>query len=587
MRWLSRSLLLVSTLALGLGCAENTSDPDGSTGMDGTTGHDGGGPDPRAECGGAGGACCVGRICELGIECGRGDVCCVQAGSGASCSAASDCCRGLACDAGRCCAPRTASCAGSSDCCEGLVCSREGVCAAPGDVDTDPATCGRPGQRCCDGFTCRDEVVCSAGIMCVGCGGDGDACCDGATPCTSRMLSCDVTTATCVNVDPATACGEVDNACCDGPGGTPTDCSGALVCLGGTCLRDTDVGFDGARCDTRGECDVDLVCDRRMDPGGLCGPVPEDCGRDSMDCCDLGGSGGECAGALHCQFGGCTECRGPSLTCLLGGLLPGQECCGGSVCRPAPLIPRCCMGEGGDCENSLDCCGLMFCGGDGTCACSRDGSFCLSSSECCEGLTCQTFLCRPSGMTMCSGERAACTSSSECCSGLACSETRTEPTAPPVRQCCAGGSTSCEENEDCCGRMLCQEGECQCIERDGLCDRDIECCGDDICLAGSCQDGMGCRRETEICDPTMAECCGALLCSRALRAETHSCCVDRGVRCRTAMDCCGRMMCDMVTETCVGVAEGGECDSSNGCVDGFSCAEGTAGDGNWRCRVVP
>ncbi|MCB9591831.1 MAG: hypothetical protein H6719_03770 [Sandaracinaceae bacterium] len=590
MRYVLARLLacsVVAALAALPGCADNPGGgPDGSVGMDGRIppGGDGGEIPTGGPCGTAGGGCCnPGRICELGLDCGRGDVCCIASGSGASCSAASDCCRGLACQTGRCCAPRTATCTGSSDCCEGLLCSG-GVCAAADDVDPMPDTCGRPGQRCCDGFTCRDEGVCVEGT-CTGCGGEGDRCCDGASPCTSRSLACDVTTATCVNADPATACGEIDNACCAGLDGALTDCSGTLVCRGGTCLRPDDTGFMGAPCGARGTCDPGLVCDRRMDPSGLCATPPDDCGRDGMMCCDLGGSEGACEGSYHCQFGDCTDCRGPSLTCLLGGLLPGQECCSGSVCRPAPLIPRCCMGQGGDCENSLDCCGLMFCGGDGTCTCGSDGSFCIDSSECCEGSTCQTFQCRPSEMmTMCKEERAACMGSSECCAGLSCSETRTEPTAPPVRQCCAGGSTSCEENEDCCGRMLCQDGECQCIGRDGLCDRDIECCDGDICLAGSCQDGTGCMRETQTCDPTADECCGALRCARSLSAGTHSCCVDRGVRCRTAADCCGRMQCDMTTETCQAVAEGGTCDSNNDCEDGVSCSESMVGAGDWQCR---
>ncbi|MCA9609634.1 MAG: hypothetical protein KC619_28745 [Myxococcales bacterium] len=582
--------LLAAVLSMAVaGCADNPgAGRDGSTtGMDGSLPPDrDAGPNPTGgPCGTAGGACCApGRICELGLDCGRGDVCCIASGSGASCSAASDCCRGLACQTGRCCAPRTASCTGSSDCCEGLLCSA-GVCAAPEDVDSMPDTCGRPGQRCCDGFTCRDEGVCIEGT-CTGCGGEGDRCCDGSSPCTSPTLACDVTSATCVNADPATACGEIDNACCPGLDGALTDCSGELVCRGGTCLRPDDTGFMGAPCSTRGTCDPGLVCDHRMDPSGLCETPPDDCGRDGQMCCDLGGSEGSCQGSFHCQFGSCTDCRGPSLTCLLGGLLPGQECCSGSVCRPAPLIPRCCMGQGGACENSLDCCGLMFCGGDGMCQCGSDGSFCIDSSECCEGSTCQTFMCRPAEtMTMCLEERASCTSSSECCAGLSCSETRTEPTAPPVRQCCSGGSTACEENEDCCGRMLCEDGECQCIERDGLCDRDIECCGDDICLAGSCQDGMGCQRETETCDPTANECCGALRCARSIRESSHSCCVDRGVRCRTAADCCGNMTCDMTTETCTAVPTGMPCDSVNDCEDGVSCAESMPGAGDWTCRA--
>lgn len=418
----------------------------------------------------------------------------------------------------------------------GLVCI-DGACVSPED-DLPPGSedCGIVGRTCCPGFTCRSGLVCSEGT-CRACGEEGQPCCDGATACVGS-LACDVTTGTCVNADPATACGEIDRPCCPDPTtGVPSDCSGDLVCRGGTCLRPDDTGFDGAPCGPRDSCDPGLVCDRRTDPSGICEMTPADCGRDGQMCCDLGGSESICEGSLHCQFGECSTCRGPSLTCLLGGLLPGQQCCAGSVCRPAPLVPRCCMGQGGRCENSLDCCGLMSCGSDGTCSCSRENSFCLDSSECCEGLICDTFLCRPMG-PMCKESGSACSSSGECCAGLACSEVRPDRTAPAVRQCCAGAGTSCATAEDCCGQMACMRGECQCVERGGSCDRDIECCGSDICVAGNCVDGTGCSRERESCETT--PCCGSEL--RCL-ADPRVCCAGAGQRCYGDEDCCGLMVC--------------------------------------------
>jgi hypothetical protein len=242
------------------------------------------------------------------------------------------------------------------------------------------------------------------------------------------------------------------------------------------------------------------------------------------------------------------------------------------------------MGQGGRCENSLDCCGLMSCGADGTCSCSREGSFCLDSSECCDGLTCDRFMCRTAGPA-CSETGTSCMSTSECCAGLACSETRTEPTAPAVRQCCSGGGTSCESNEDCCGRMQCEDGECQCVTRAGLCDRDIECCEGDICIVGSCQDGRNCLRERQVCraDGT-TRCCGMLRCLRHNSAETSYCCVGQGERCRESQDCCGAMMCNPETERCQPVTEGGTCDTQFDCDVGFSCLESSPGARDWRCR---
>ncbi|MEQ8453720.1 MAG: hypothetical protein RLO52_24855 [Sandaracinaceae bacterium] len=589
---LRSSCRVLPLLVLLIGCASNPANPDGSVdGMDGrVTGRDGS-VGPTGRCGRAGGSCCVGRVCELGLSCGAGDLCCIQAGGGAACDAASDCCRGLACQGRSCCAPRGAACTGSADCCSGLACS-DGACVNPDeDLPPDVSGCGGAGSTCCPGFTCRSGLVCNEGT-CGACGDDGQPCCDGTTSCLGS-LACDVTTATCVNADPATACGEIDRPCCAPPGGGPaTECAGDRVCVGGTCLNPEDTGFEGAPCGSRGTCDPDLVCDRRMDPSGLCAMTPADCGRDGMGCCDLGGSEGECAGELHCQFGSCTTCRGPSLTCLLGGLLPGQECCAGSVCRPAPLVPRCCMGEGGDCENSLDCCGLMSCGGDGTCSCSREGSFCLDSSECCDGFTCQTFMCRPEGPA-CLDSGAACSGSSTCCAGLACSETRSEPTAPPVRQCCSGGSTSCDDDEDCCGRMACEDGECECVVMGGLCDRDIECCdgetSDNICVAGACANGDGCARETQTCSSdgvSAPMCCGGLRCDQPVVDRDRRCCAGVGNRCRNDMDCCGNSTCGD-DETCQCVVEGSSCETGLECCAGLSCMESSPGSGSFSCTRPP
>jgi hypothetical protein len=482
----------------------------------------------------------------------------------------------------------------------GLVCSEGGTCELPGDVDPTNPTCGMPGMTCCAGFSCRDEAVCDTTTgTCNLCGQEGQDCCDGATPCTSASLSCEImrdaggaVTSQCVDpMDPARLCGGIDEPCCIPPtGGAPSDCSGGLTCSpSGRCIMPGDTGMMGEPCGPRGTCNAGLVCDRRMEPGGVCAPTPDDCGMDGMMCCDLGGSERTCGGGLNCQFGECSMCRGPSLTCLLDGILPGQECCAGSACRPAPLIPRCCMGDGGSCENSLDCCGLMACR-SGMCSCSNEGSFCLDSSECCEGMVCDTFQCTMDTGGMCKEGREACMNTAECCDGLACSETRTEPTAAPVRQCCAGAGTSCEEHEDCCGQMNCEMGECECQGRGSLCDRDIECCDDDpmgtlSCITGSCEYSDGCQRETETCDvATSGSCCARLRCDTSRREGTSRCCADLTERCRNSMECCGGMQC--VNEQCACIAAGGTCDSfATTCCEGLSCMESSAGAGDFTCRT--
>jgi hypothetical protein len=599
---LHAAVFSLSILLSFAGCANNPNPRvDGSSGIDGSSPDGGVASGP---CGGAGASCCVGRICELGLTCGRGDVCRIEPGSSTLCDSASDCDLGLACEAERCCAPRTAACSASSDCCTGLLCS-EGTCQTATDIDPTMPDCGTPGGVCCAGFTCRDEGVCDNTTgRCEACGQAGQRCCDGATPCTSASLSCElmrdaggVVSTQCVDpMDPSRRCGDVDQPCCDGATGMPTDCSGGLTCVtsagGSMCLTPTDTGMMGEPCGPRDTCNAGLVCDRRTTPSGVCEMAPDDCGMNGMMCCDLGGSERACTGGLHCQFNECSMCRGPSLTCLLGGLLPGEQCCAGSTCRPAPLIPRCCMGDGGSCENSLDCCGLMQCN-DGMCSCSREGSFCLDSSECCDGFVCDFFQCRmETAETMCKEGREACTSGSECCSGLACSETRTEPTAPPVRQCCSGGGTSCTTHEDCCGQMNCEDGECQCVTETGLCDRDIECCNGEggpmlACITGSCEVAEGCQRETQTCDPlVLGSCCAQLRCDTSRRESASRCCADQGNRCRSSSECCGGMQC--MNEECQCIAQGQTCDGmATICCEGLSCLESSAGARDWTCRTPP
>ena len=561
---------------------------------------DQGPPAMDGPCGRPGGTCCGGRICELGLACGRGDRCVIEAGSPLPCERTGQCAVGLTCERpddetpGRCCAPARSTCAASSDCCTGLACDADGVCSPPADVDPDNPGCGGPGAVCCAGFTCLDEGVCRDG-RCTGCGQEGEPCCDGASPCTSRSLSCEVSegpggepVATCVDpLDPSRRCGGIDEPCCDdeSDGG---GCEGDLTCgPSDLCLRPDDRGAEGERCRSRDGCDSGLLCDRRDDPDGVCADTPDGCGRDGQMCCDLGGSSALCEGALSCQFGECDTCRGPSLTCLLGSLLPGEECCGGSSCRPAPLIPRCCMGQGARCSGSLDCCGLMQCR-DGTCQCGARNTFCLDSAECCDGLVCDNFLCRAGTDTMdpmCTGRGTSCETNAGCCGALVCSETRSEPTAPAVRQCCSVADTACESGDDCCGRMACDDGECVCVDRGGLCDRDVECCDEDICVAGGCADGEGCARETETCtdDGSSApRCCGGLRCDVPVTDRERRCCAGVDNRCRSDDDCCGASTCE--NETCVCVPEGSTCETGLECCAGLSCLETAPDSGAFTCR---
>ncbi|MCC6875695.1 MAG: hypothetical protein IT378_15415 [Sandaracinaceae bacterium] len=481
-----------------------------------------------------------------------------------------------------------AACMGSGDCCDGLAC-QGGVCRRSGDV-TGPDGCGTAGNVCCDGFTCRTAGLSCVNGSCVVCGADGQACCNGASAC-QGSLSCLLMEATpggepetrCINPsDPMYSCGAIDQPCC-AVGTGESACEGELRCVtsggGSTCLNPEDEGGMGQPCGPRGGCDPGLICNRTTNPSGVCEMTPGDCGRDGQGCCMLGGSENTCEGQLNCQFNECSTCRGPSLTCLLGGLLPGQECCSGSVCRPAPLIPRCCMGEGGTCESGLDCCGLMRCNG-GTCSCSNENSFCLDSSECCEGLTCQTFLCRPSTMTMCKESGETCVGSNECCDGLSCGEFLQMAGAAPTTQCCAGGETSCETREDCCGEMLCVQGECECRQEGASCFRDNECCDGRSCIAGECTTTTGCGTPGQPCAGS-GDCCGEQqACARPEVDGSLQCCTPAGRRCNRDEDCCGLMTCSAAAgETlkrcqCLSMP-GAMCANSGDCCGAMFCPAAT------------
>lgn len=583
------SLALLSAVA---GCAR----PGGTTGRDAGrfdggrldgAGIEGGGPGVDVLCGPASAACCAGGTCELGLRCTAGS-CCVQAGSATRCTAAADCCRGLSCTGGVCCAARSASCSGSGDCCTGLVCSG-GACLSPDDGDLPGMDgCGGSGGVCCSGFTCRSGLVCDSTTgRCGGCGEAGQHCCDGSSPCVGSGLVCDATSGNCVAIpDPADRCGRIDGPCCtdDGmPGGT--NCEGDMRCVAGTCLNPDDEGGMGQPCGPRGGCDGGLICDHTM--SNTCQPTPDDCGRDMMMCCDTGGTAGSCEGSLNCQFMSCTTCQGPSLSCVLGGILPGQTCCNGAVCRPSPLLPRCCMGQMGACTNSLDCCGFMQCR-DGMCQGGTMGSYCIDSSECAEGLVCTGatglppplgtgFSCQPA--EMCTDAGTSCEMSGGCCDGLTCGAAPNSTERPRPTVCCAGGATSCETNDDCCGDMPCMDGECQCQTLDETCWRDSECCNGLGCVAGGCQDVSSCRRpgDASVACTVRADCCQNLDCLLTeFGGTTTECCAGGGSPCETDRDCCGAMACEMGECACHGL--GDTCANDTDCCGLAFCTDGTCVD---------
>src|SRR5688500_3271223 len=113
-------LMVCAALSL-LACKGDDDMPDGGRPrrdvgpdeIDGDTPPGDGGP-PTVRCGIVASACCPGRLCELGLTCGRGDQCCAAPG-GAPCERPADCCAGFECVARACVAPAGASCRASGD----------------------------------------------------------------------------------------------------------------------------------------------------------------------------------------------------------------------------------------------------------------------------------------------------------------------------------------------------------------------------------------------------------------------------------------------------------------------------------------
>jgi hypothetical protein len=584
--------LAFASLLLAVGCARPGAmhNDAGPGGRDVGERADTNTPGIDTPCGPAGQACCAGNTCELGLRCARG-TCCLQANSATHCASSSDCCAGLTCTGTVCCAGRSSTCTGSSDCCNGLVCSG-GVCLSP-DMGDLPGMmgCGGAGGMCCTGFTCRSGLVCNASTgHCEGCGEAGGRCCDGATSCVSTSLVCNPATGNCETApDPAMRCGRIDGPCCGpdrvSPAGDGT-CEGGLVCTGGTCSDAADTGGPGQPCDPRGGCDSGNLCDHSTN---MCSETPSDCGHDMMMCCDTGGTTQSCDGHEACQFGQCSMCQGPSLTCLLAGVpIIGMDCCNGSVCRPAPLIPRCCVGAGQMCTNSLDCCGLMQCGSDHTCTAGRQGSLCVDSSECADGLTCQLFMCQPDPMAGCMPQGQTCSGSASCCTGFTCgvSHSATMTMTPTV--CCTAHDGACQSSDECCGHMPCEGGTCSCRDVNETCFRDAECCGEGTdmtgmtgslgCVAGECQIIDACERpgSPSVTCTGRDDCCYGLEClPRHEHDTTLACCQQGGTPCQHDTDCCGTMTCTMGVCTCQAV--GMPCANTTDCCGSAFCTAGHCG----------
>ncbi len=286
-----------------------------------------------------------GRVCRVICTCRVGLTACRTGGRTACvdlrtdrshCGACGNACGGLRpCANGTCGLPPSPCRAGLDAC--------AGTCV---DTSTDPAHCGGCDRACAEGEECRDGRcgtacravgdACAGGGCCPQAPGSGGVACEAVEP-DKGPRGCGFPLNPALN--PPRCCRLV-GAACDGD----CECCGGLECRGGTC----DCRRLGDRC-TAG-----------------------------AQCCSGDGEGSSVACAVVRRK------DGPDGGCLV----PGNE--------PDPRF--CCLGAGGRCQTSCQCCGDLGCD-RGRCTppgdlpCADFGGACGDGVACCGGIPCTDGTC--------------------------------------------------------------------------------------------------------------------------------------------------------------------------------------------------
>jgi hypothetical protein len=468
-----RTFLVLTIAALGFtvaaaGCGSSSNPStatDGGGGADGTVADSGGQPDSGngdattsdsgagGDTGGNEGGVLGCTLKGFGQTCLVGGDCCSQTcdstthtcaasvaqchSAGGACGTGLDCCS-LSCVGGQCankCVADNQACTSDAECC-GQKCG-----AAPVNGGPDGATA----------MTCTPiSTAClSAGNPCTPPGPDGGAsatCCSGLCSaggtCVLQSSFCIQTNDICVN----------NNDCCTGLCSSDIGDAGGGV---GHCVNPPNSGrsncsgaADGTLCSDCGSC-CSALCAPYITGVKVCQPangchVEGDLCRSDSDCCnadinslDGGGRGVYCSLAPGEPVGYCTGpngCRPLGDTCHLtnytcSNSTKANDCCaiGGpsnKICAIDPLgVPRCasgvCVGPGGSCTNSLDCCQA-----DGGLCYSADGggaaSGCLPCIPVPDGGS--GFVCaQPNDAgTFCQQNGQTCTVNADCCDTLMC-----------------------------------------------------------------------------------------------------------------------------------------------------------------------
>lgn len=226
--------------------------------------------------------------------------------------------------------------------------------------DTDEctlATCDDLGAEC----GTRDDG-CGGTIECGSCDQPNASCNDGTCECTPDT------------------CDDIGAQC-----GQPSDgCGGTLEC--GECSGDREECVDGAcECQPRESC---------FDLDAECGQVDDGCGGTLQ--CDDCNSGRKCVD---------NSCEVDPETCTeLGTRCSSDTCCEGQTCgyqspETKDCRQRCCVPNGGSCEQDSDCCGTQ-----------TGSAQCVADPNCHNGTCCQTS----------TGLGAVCETDADCCGDTEC-----------------------------------------------------------------------------------------------------------------------------------------------------------------------
>jgi hypothetical protein len=305
------------------------------------------------------------------------------------------------------------------------------------------------------------------------------------------------------------------NDCCSGICSSDVGDAGGGV---GQCISPPNLGrnncsgaADGTLCNDCGSC-CSALCAPYITGVNVCQPangchVEGDLCRSAADCCgmdpnapDAGDSTGVyCAMGPGDPVGYCTSpngCRPLGDTChfknyTCSNSTKADDCCaiGGpsnKICALDPLgVPRCasgvCVGTGGSCTNSLDCCAP-----DGGLCYAIDGgaaSGCLPCVPAPNGGS--GFVCAApnDAGTYCRGNAQTCTINADCCDSLMCyvppggtagscvpistpppaQDAGTSDSSTPDAPTCALYGQSCASNADCCGGVPCTSGGVLCM----------------------------------------------------------------------------------------------------------------------------